>query len=89
MISSISIPVVSITQLLGYAMTFIWALVCSWVKLAARLLTAESQLAECKRRIIQKQAPKPRFTLWRLLSEFIEEDYLAGVFHRLMPNASL
>ena len=49
-------------------------MICSRVELAARLLAAESQLAECKRRIIQKQAPKPRFTnsfrlLWVVLSK--------------------
>ena len=66
--------VLCIRQFLGYARIFIWAMICSRAKLAARLLAAESQLAECKRRIIQKQAPKPRFTnsfrlLWVVLSK--------------------
>ena len=55
-------------------MTFLWALFRSRARLAARLLAAESQLAECKRCIIQRQAPKPRFTnsfrlLWVVLSK--------------------
>ncbi len=62
MISGIIVTVFCIKQLLRFAMTFIWALVCSRARLAARLLAAGSQLTECKRRIIQKQAPKPRFT---------------------------
>ena len=49
-------------------------MICPRVELAARLLAAESQLAECKRRIIQKQAPKRKFTnsfrlLWVILSK--------------------
>ncbi|MFC1540234.1 integrase core domain-containing protein [Gemmatimonadota bacterium] len=60
--SSISIQAFSIKQLLGYARILLWAMVSPRVKLVARLLAAESQLAECKRRIIQRQAPKPRFT---------------------------
>ena len=73
MISGIT-GVLCIRQYLGYARIFIWAMICPRVELAARLLAAESQLAECKRRIIQKQAPKPRFTssfrlLWVLLSK--------------------
>ncbi len=75
MISSPARLVFSITQLLGYARILIWAMICPRVELAARLLAAESQLAECKRRIIQRQAPKPRFTnsfrlLWVALSKF-------------------
>ncbi len=74
MISSPTKLVFSITQLLRYARILIWAMICSRVELAARLLAAESQLTECNRRIKQKQAPKPRFTnsfrlLWVVLSK--------------------
>ena len=74
MISSLAGIVSSITQLLGYARILIWAMICPRVELAARLLAAESQLSECKRRIKQKQAPQPRFTnsfrlLWVVLSK--------------------
>ena len=64
MISSPTKLAFSITQLFGYAVMFLWAMICSRVELAARLLAAESQLTECKRRIIQKQAPKPSAHDW-------------------------
>ena len=74
MISSIAILAFNIKQLRGYARILIWAMICPRVELVARLLAAESQLAECKRHIIQRQAPKPRFTnsfrlLWVVLSK--------------------
>ena len=56
-----------------YIHTFLCAFLSSRVTLAARVLAAESQLAACKRRIEEKNQPKPRFTqafrlLWVLLS---------------------
>ncbi len=74
MISGITLTVFYIKQFLGYARIIIWAMIRPRVELAARLLAAESQLAECTRRIRQKQAPKPRFTnsfrlLWVVLSK--------------------
>ena len=51
MISEITMKAFCIKQLFGYAITFLWALVCSRAKLAARLLAAEGQLAECSLRI--------------------------------------
>ena len=74
MISSPAKLVFSIIQLLGYTRILFCAMICPGIELAARLLAAESQLAECKRRIIQKQAPKPKFTnsfrlLWVVLSK--------------------
>ena len=64
-----------IGELLGYLLRFISVFFRSRTSLAARLLAAESQLGMCKRRIKQKQHPKPRFTagfrlLWVVLSKF-------------------
>ncbi len=57
----------------GYIFTCLWALVSPRATLAARVLAAESQLALCKRRIEEKNQPRPRFTrafrlLWVVLS---------------------
>ena len=61
-------------ELLGYLVRFVSVFFRSRTSLAARLLAAESQLGMCKRRIKQKQHPKPRFTagfrfLWVVLSK--------------------
>ena len=57
----------------GYLGTFLTAFLSSRATLATRVLAAESQLAVCKRRIEEKNQPKPKFTgafrlLWVLLS---------------------
>ena len=57
----------------GYIGTFLWAFLSSRATMATRVLAAESQLAMCKRRIEEKNQPKPKFTqafrlLWVLLS---------------------
>jgi len=57
----------------GYVCTCLWALFSPRATLAARVLAAESQLAMCKRRIEEKNQPRPRFTrafrlLWVVLS---------------------
>ena len=61
-------------ELLGYLLRFVSVFFRSRTSLAARLLAAESQLGMCKRRIEQKQPPKPRFSrgfrvLWVILSK--------------------
>ena len=61
-------------QLLGYAVTFFWALTCPRAVQAARLLAVESQLATCLERIQQRKDPRPRFTpAFRLLWVFISK----------------
>ncbi len=60
-------------RIAGYIYTFVLALISSRVTLAARVLAAESQLAECKRRIEKKDQTRLRFTqafklLWVFLS---------------------
>jgi len=62
-----------ISQAAGFVCTFLSALFSSRVTLAVRVLAAESQLAECKRRIEKKDQLRPRFSqsfrlLWVLLS---------------------
>ena len=57
----------------GYLFTCLWALLSPRATLVARVLAAESQLAMCKRRIEEKNQPRPRFTrafrlLWVLLA---------------------
>ncbi len=57
----------------GYIYTFLRAFISPRATLAARVLAAESQLAVYKRRIEEKNQPRPRFTqafrlLWVLLS---------------------
>ena len=57
----------------GYVCTCLWALFSPRATLAARVLAAESQLAMCKRRIEEKNQPRPPFTrafrlLWVVLS---------------------
>ena len=64
-----------IRRVAGYIYTFLSALFSSRVALAVRVLAAESQLAECKRRIEKKDQPRPKFTqpfklLWVFLSRF-------------------
>lgn len=61
--------------ILSYALTFISALLSPRLRLAARLLAAESQLSVLKHRIDQKKDTKPRFSpafrfLWALLYRF-------------------
>ena len=61
-------------ELLGYLLCFVGAFLRTRASLAARLLAAESQLAMCRRRIEQKQYPKPRLSsgfriLWVVLSK--------------------
>ncbi len=59
-------------RIAGYIYTFVLALISSRVTLAARVLAAESQLAECKRRIEKKDQPRPRFALaFKLLWVFL------------------
>ena len=67
-----------IRQVTGYIFTFLSAFFSSRVTLAARVLAAESQLAACKRRIVEKDRPRPRFTrafrlLWVLLSRIWDQ----------------
>ena len=64
-----------IGELPGYLLRFVSVFFQTRASLAARLLAAESQLGMCKRRIEQKQHPKPRFSrgfriLWVVLSKF-------------------
>ena len=66
-----------VLQLLGYAVTFLLALIQPKAVLTARLLAAESQLAVCKHRIQEKKDPRPRFTpdfrlLWVILSKCVD-----------------
>ena len=61
--------------LLSYALTFISALLSPRLRLAARLLAAESQLAVLKHRIQERKDPRPQFFpafrfLWALLYRF-------------------
>jgi len=61
-------------ELLGYLLRFVSVFFRSRTSPAARLLAIESQLGMCKRRIEQKQHPKPRFSrgfriLWVVLSK--------------------
>ena len=44
-----------IRQVAGYIFTFLSAFFSSRLTLAARVLAAESQLAACKRRIVEKE----------------------------------
>ena len=74
----------------GYIGTFLWAFLHSRATLAARVLAAESQLAVCKRRIEEKNQPKPRFTqafrlLWVLLSRLWDPWH--QVVHLMQPAA--
>ena len=67
-----------IWELLRYTLTFIRAILCSRAVLAARLLAAESQLAVCKQRILEKKDPRPRFTasfrlLWVIISKSLDK----------------
>jgi len=61
--------------ILSYALAFISALISSRLRLASRLLAAESQLAVLKHRIEQKKESRPKFNpafrfLWALLYRF-------------------
>jgi len=63
-----------VAELLGYLARFVGTFFRGRASLAARVLAAESQLAVCKRRIEQKQHPRPKFTvgfrlLWIVLSK--------------------
>jgi len=63
-----------IGELVGYLLRFASMFLRTKASLAARLVAAESQLAVCKRRIEQKEHPRPRFTtgfrlLWVVLSK--------------------
>ena len=63
-----------VRERLGYLLRFVSAFSRTRASLAARLLAAESQLGVCKRRIEQRQHPKPGFSrgfriLWVVLSK--------------------
>jgi hypothetical protein len=63
-----------IGELLGYLLRFVSVFFQSRASLAARLLAAESQLAVCKRRMEQREHPRPKLTagfrfLWVVLSK--------------------
>ncbi len=61
-------------EMLRCALVFVWAIFCPKAVLAARLLAAESQLAACKQRILEKKDPRPRFTAsFRLLCVIISK----------------
>jgi len=80
-----------IGELLGYLLRFVSVFFPSRTSLAARLLAIESQLGMCKRRIEQKQRPKPRFTagfrfLWVALSKLWAPWQTAA---RLMQSATV
>jgi putative transposase len=65
-------------EMLRYVMSFLRAILCSRAVLAARLLAAESQLAVCKQRILEKKDPRPRFTasfrlLWVIISKSLDK----------------
>ncbi|MFQ5929132.1 MAG: helix-turn-helix domain-containing protein, partial [Acidobacteriota bacterium] len=75
-------------QAAGFVYTFLSAFFSSRATLAARVLAAESQLAACKRRIVEKDRPRPRFTpafrlLWVLLSRIWDEWH--QVAHLMQP----
>jgi len=78
----------STCELLRYALTFLWAILCSRAVLAAKLLAVESQLAACKHQIASKKHPRPRFTpgfrlLWVVLSKSLDKwEYLV---HLMQP----
>ena len=78
-------------EMFRYALLFLWAIFCSRVVLAARLLAVESQLAACKHEIASKKRPRPRFTpgfrlLWVVLSKSLDRwENLAY----LMPPATV
>ena len=72
----------------GFIHTFLSAFFSSRATLAARVLAAESQLAACKRRIVRKDRPRPRFTqafrlLWVLLSKAWDQWH--QVAHLMQP----
>lgn len=67
----------SLGDLVCYAHTFVWALVCPRAKLAARLVALQSQVAARRGRVEQGVERKPRFSsgfrlLWVLLSRFLD-----------------
>jgi transposase InsO family protein len=71
-----------------YALTFLWAILCSRTVLAAKLLSLESQLAACKQQIDLKKHPRRRFTasfrlLWVLLSKSL--DKWEDLVHLMQP----
>ena len=75
-------------QAAGFVCTFLSAFFSSRATLAARVLAAESQLAACKRRIVEKDRPRPRFTqafrlLWVLLSRIWDQWH--QVAHLMQP----
>ena len=75
-------------QAAGFVYTFLSAFFSSRATLAARVLAAESQLAECKRRIVEMDRPRPRFTrafrlLWVLLSRIWDQWH--QVAHLMKP----
>ncbi len=72
----------------GYFFTCLWALLRPRATLVARVLAAESQLAMCKRRITEKNQPRPRFKqafrlLWVLLSRVWDQWH--QVAHLMRP----
>ena len=80
-----------IGELIGYLLRFASTFLQTRASLAARLVAAESQLAVCKRRIQQKEHPRPRFTtgfrlLWVILSKLWTPWQAAA---QLMPPATL
>ena len=75
-------------QAAGFVYIFLSAFFSPRATLAARVLAAESQLAACKHRIVEKDRPRPRFTrafrlLWVLLSRTWDQWH--QVAHLMQP----
>ena len=75
-------------QAAGFVYTFLSAFFSPRATLAARVLAAESQLAACKHRIVEKDRPRPSFTrafrlLWVLLSRTWDQWH--QVAHLMQP----
>ena len=78
LLTNLRILLCCVRETLGYALAFLRAILCSRAVLAARLLAAESQLAVCKQRILEKKDSRPRFTasfrlLWVIISKSLDK----------------
>ena len=56
-----------VRETLGYALIFLWAIICPKAVLAAKLLAGESQLAVCKHQIGQRKRRRPKHNRFHLL----------------------
>ena len=78
LLTNLRILLCCVRETLGYALAFLRAILCSRAVLATRLLAAESQLAVCKQRILEKKDSRPRFTasfrlLWVIISKSLDK----------------